>query len=73
MKKQMRSVVRSQFVRGLSSMLEISGTRPRNFKAASPMAALRGDMVKIGEDMHRVVERERRNEKTARKTIAAAE
>lgn len=73
MRKQMRFVARSHFVRGLSSMLDFSGSCPRKFKAPSPMQALRGDVAKIGADMYRVIERERQHEKAARKENVPAD
>lgn len=75
MVKEMQRHVRiaqRQFVRGLSSLLSISETPPRR-KATQPMDALRGDMERVGADMHRVVEREKRREKASRKTLTAAE
>lgn len=67
MKRQMRYVARSHFVRGLSSMLDIAGSsaRPTYTNRDDVMEALRGDMRKIGQDMYRVIEREKVNEKTA--------
>jgi hypothetical protein len=73
MKKQMRHVARSHFVRGLSSLLEISSTKPRRRVDANPMQTLRGDMIKIGADMHRVIEREKAHEKASRKETSSAE
>lgn len=72
MKKQMRYMARSQFVRGLSSLLDISGTQPRAYSKRNAMQALRGDMVTIGADMHRVIEREKANEKATRKESTTA-
>lgn len=71
MKRQIRSAS-GQFVRGLSSLLDVTGT-PRRPMPPEPMDALRGDMERIGADMYRVIERERAREKAARKTITAAE
>lgn len=73
MKNQMRYMARSQFVRGLSSMLDISSTSRRVYQRGDIMDSLRGDMEKIGADMHRVVEREKAREKASRKTLPAAE
>jgi hypothetical protein len=63
MKRQMHFVTRSEFVRGLSSLLDISYSRPRGHERRGAMQALRGDMAKIGADFHRVIERERDDEK----------
>lgn len=71
MKRQIRSAS-GQFVRGLSSLLDVTGT-PRRPMPPSPMDALRGDMERIGADMHRVIDRERDREKASRKTLPAAE
>lgn len=73
MKRQMRYMARSQFVRGLSSMLEISGTSHRVYQRGDIMDALRGDMEKIGADMRRAVEREKAREKASRKTFPTAD
>jgi len=72
MKKQVRYVARSQFVRGLSSLLTISEA-PRRPRGPEPMEALHGDMERIGADMYRVIEREKAHEKASRKTLTAAE
>lgn len=73
MKRQMRAAARTHFVRGLSSLLEISytPTRPAAVKR-DPMSALKSDMNRVGADMYRVVEREKANEKATRKESAAA-
>lgn len=75
MKRQMRSLVRSHFVRGLSSLLDVAEPAPRSYHARDTMQALRGDMKKIGADMYRVIDREQAVEKAkaARKEITAAE
>lgn len=75
MKKQVRSLARSHFVRGLSSLLDISEPAPRSYFRRDTMTALRGDMEKIGADMHRVIEREKAGEEAeaARKALTAAE
>lgn len=71
MKRHIRSAS-GQFVRGLSSLLDLNST-PRRPMPPSAMDALRGDMERIGADMHRVVDRERAREKASRKTLTAAE
>lgn len=71
MKRQIRTAS-AHFVRGLSSLLTVTDT-PRRAPGPSPMEALRGDMDRIGADMHRVVRREKAREKAARKTLTAAE
>lgn len=70
MKKRIR-VARRQFVRGLSSLLEISEIAPRR-KLPTAAEALRKDMERIGADMYRVVDRERAREKTSRKALESA-
>lgn len=76
MKRQMRYAralaVRSDFVKGLSSLLTIVD-EPRRPQKRAPMDALRGDFVKIGTDMHRAVDREHAREKARRKAADAAE
>lgn len=59
MKRQMRLIRRSEFVRGLGSMLDISTSKRRPVKQTTPMGALRGDMERLGGDMRRVMDRER--------------
>lgn len=74
MKKQMRYLARSHFVRGLSSLLDVAEPAPRRYTSKNSMRALRGDMEKIGADMYRVIEREQAVEKAkaTRKETAAA-
>lgn len=63
MKKHMRHAVR-----GLSSFLDIATPHKRpNPYPRDPMAALRGDMERIGTDMQKVMDRERAREKASRK------
>lgn len=53
-------------VAGLGSLLSISTPQASHYHPApSAQAALRGDFARIGRDMHVVVERERRHEKTS--------
>lgn len=76
MKRQIRYAhalaTRSEFVKGLSSLLTIYD-EPRRRKYREPMDALRDDFAKIGTDMQRAVDREYAREKARRKTITAAE
>lgn len=74
MKRQMHAA-RSEFVRGLSSLLDLSSPPTRDRKRRSAMSSLRGDMEKIGADFHRVIDRERADEKAspAREEKSAAE
>lgn len=72
MKRQVRHIARSQFVRGLSSLLDLSGTHPRAYRPLEPMDALRGDLEKIGTDMYRVIEREKADEKASREAPPTA-
>lgn len=65
MQRQVRSVAR-----GLSSLLDISAPHPRPTRyPRDPMAALRGDMERIGLDMGVVIDRERAREEASRKAI----
>ena len=74
MKRQMRYVARSQFVRGLSSLLDIATPHKRpTAYPRDPMAALRGDMERLGLDMGTVIDRERAREKATRKAHAGTE
>lgn len=74
MKRQMRYVARSQFVRGLSSLLDIATPHKRPTRyPRDPMAALRGDMERIGLDLGAVIDRERAREKASHKARARTE
>lgn len=65
MKRQMNAA-RSEFVRGLSSLLDLSSPPPRERRRRkNAMSSLRADMEKIGADFHRVIDRERGNEEAA--------
>ena len=60
-----RSTRLSGFIAGLGTLVAIwpAGTAPLRYPHRSESDALRGDGQKIGDDMRRVIERERANAK----------
>lgn len=62
------------FVTGLASMLTLhTPKRQPRYRRIDANTALRGDMQRIGDDMRRVIERERGHEKAGSKAFGRSE